>query len=639
MPTKKESLLSINQASKSLSVTEKTLRRWEAKGFLIPIRTSGGHRRYYSSQIENIKRKKGKKRITKNLIAKTWIDDSEIITAYKTQLLRSDTKKLQEKITNKAIQKEPLLTPLQTKTVLEDIYKFTPKIYKKILWVYLSTFMLLISVYFSSRHLPEIRSKYKIADYAVRKTMQVLPFIGNNMQNNNDFISDQDNLETKPTSTVLAATSFNNVSFKVNVESFFAEDSNFSGNIAANGGSITTSSDSFDLVNLNATTLNIGGAASTVSIGATTGTTSVNNILNVVGNIITTPGDLTLDAGGGAVSVGTGTPEIIDLADDDLYITGDLELDGSLVVGSDSVNDLTGTGLQVSSGSLQTTLGTSIESSEIIDDTIKEVDLNVSNSPTNAYVLTYNSSTSGFTWAVDQTGGTNLWTDGGAITYLTSTTDDLAFGGTDSTAPFFFDVSTGNLTLDSLTTDSGGVTIASGQDLTIGTIGLNDTGTGPTNSGASLVGTFDEFANSSSSNVQDVLDDLDAAIGSGASKWTQDTGFVYLTNTTDSVTVGGTTELGKLAVDGDANEIQLLVQGNSTQSTNLVVFENSTGTDLLTVDNSGNLTLAGSITVNSEAISDFSGNGLQVSSGLLTIDLTSATDALSSTTSSSSGLE
>src|SRR3989344_4174285 len=66
---------------------------------------------------------------------------------------------------------------------------------------------------------------------------------------------------------------------------------------------------------------------------------------------------------------------------------------------------------------------------------------------------------------------------------------------------------------------------------------------------------------------------------------------------------------------------------------------NSTGTDLLTVDNSGNLTLAGSITVNSEAISDFSGNGLQVSSGLLTIDLTSATDALSSTTSSSSGLE
>ena len=37
----------------------------------------------------------------------------------------------------------------------------------------------------------------------------------------------------------------------------------------------------------------------------------------------------------------------------------------------------------------------------------------------------------------------SLWTDGGDTTYLTSTTDDLAIGGTDSTAPFFFDVSTG----------------------------------------------------------------------------------------------------------------------------------------------------------------------------------------------------
>src|SRR3990167_2574672 len=465
MPTKKESLLSINQASKSLSVTEKTLRRWEAKGFLIPIRTSGGHRRYYSSQIENIKRKKGKKRITKNLIAKTWIDDSEIITAYKTQLLRSDTKKLQEKITNKAIQKEPLLTPLQTKTVLEDIYKFTPKIYKKILWVYLSTFMLLISVYFSSRHLPEIRSKYKIADYAVRKTMQVLPFIGNNMQNNNDFISDQDNLETKPTSTVLAATSFNNVSFKVNVESFFAEDSNFSGNIAANGGSITTSSDSFDLVNLNATTLNIGGAASTVSIGATTGTTSVNNILNVVGNIITTPGDLTLDAGGGAVSVGTGTPEIIDLADDDLYITGDLELDGSLVVGSDSVNDLT-------------------------DSTILEVDLNASNSASNGQFLTYNSSTGGFTWT-NSSG--SLWTDSGTITYLTETGDDLAVGGTDSSSSFFLDVSSGNL---SITGDLAvnGDDITSDSNLTINSLGY--VRVGDTSTPVSATGDDDLFVES-----------------------------------------------------------------------------------------------------------------------------------------------
>ncbi len=46
--------------------------------------------------------------------------------------------------------------------------------------------------------------------------------------------------------------------------------------------------------------------------------------------------------------------------------------------------------------------------------------------------------------------GGSLWTDGGTITYLTSITDDLTLGGTDSSAPFYFDVGAGLLTLDSL---------------------------------------------------------------------------------------------------------------------------------------------------------------------------------------------
>ncbi|MGB6881808.1 MAG: hypothetical protein WBD86_00705 [Microgenomates group bacterium] len=50
-----------------------------------------------------------------------------------------------------------------------------------------------------------------------------------------------------------------------------------------------------------------------------------------------------------------------------------------------------------------------------------------------------------------------LFTDGGTITYLTSTTDNLALGGTDSSAPFFMNVSTGNLTI------TGGLTAGSGS--------------------------------------------------------------------------------------------------------------------------------------------------------------------------------
>ncbi len=55
----------------------------------------------------------------------------------------------------------------------------------------------------------------------------------------------------------------------------------------------------------------------------------------------------------------------------------------------------------------------------------------------------------------------------------------------------------------------GDIGIVSSSDLYIGTIGLSDVGADETDSGASLVGVFDEFTYSSSSNVQDVLDDLD----------------------------------------------------------------------------------------------------------------------------------
>lgn len=57
------------------------------------------------------------------------------------------------------------------------------------------------------------------------------------------------------------------------------------GDIAVNGGDVTTSAETASIFNANATTLNIGGAATTVSLGAATGTTTVNNDLVVSGNL------------------------------------------------------------------------------------------------------------------------------------------------------------------------------------------------------------------------------------------------------------------------------------------------------------------------------------------------------------------
>ena len=52
-------------------------------------------------------------------------------------------------------------------------------------------------------------------------------------------------------------------------------------------------------------------------------------------------------------------------------------------------------------------------------------------------------------------GASGLWTDAGAITYLTSLTDDLAIGGSGSEAPFFFDEGNGQLVLNTTGSSAG----------------------------------------------------------------------------------------------------------------------------------------------------------------------------------------
>lgn len=80
-----------------------------------------------------------------------------------------------------------------------------------------------------------------------------------------------------------------------------------SDDLAVNGDSITTDDTTFNLVNATATTVNFAGAATTVSIGANTGTTTVNNDL-VADSLSTGSGAIS----GGAISgttlnVGGGT--------------------------------------------------------------------------------------------------------------------------------------------------------------------------------------------------------------------------------------------------------------------------------------------------------------------------------------------
>jgi|GEM_PF-7060956 len=99
--------------------------------------------------------------------------------------------------------------------------------------------------------------------------------------------------------------------------------------------------------------------------------------------------------------------------------------------------------------------------------------------------------------------GTLLCADGVGTTLTALNGDNIQADTIDDDSINFTDVTSSDLTFDA---DSVALTAVYS-----GTTSLEET-TAADDSGAYLIGTYDEFANSNSSNVQDVLDDLDAAI-------------------------------------------------------------------------------------------------------------------------------
>ena len=70
----------------------------------------------------------------------------------------------------------------------------------------------------------------------------------------------------------------------------------FTGDVAVNGGDLTTSQTTFNLVNATATTVNFAGAGTTLTIGAASGTTTVRNNLTTTLDLAVNGGDLTTTA-------------------------------------------------------------------------------------------------------------------------------------------------------------------------------------------------------------------------------------------------------------------------------------------------------------------------------------------------------
>jgi hypothetical protein len=89
----------------------------------------------------------------------------------------------------------------------------------------------------------------------------------------------------------------------------FNSDVTIDQDLNVDGGDITTTSGSINLLNTNASTINFAGAATTLNLGATTGITTVNNNLTVDGNLISGSATAVNEINGLTSFIGTGAEE------------------------------------------------------------------------------------------------------------------------------------------------------------------------------------------------------------------------------------------------------------------------------------------------------------------------------------------
>src|SRR3989344_3867794 len=199
MPNKNSSI-TIKQASEFLSVSEKTLRRWEKKNILFPLRTIGGHRRYNLSDLIKIKNRYKSQKSRIFILPETKISDETGKNVFLKDYLKNEVEKLHQE----SLRQDQL-----------QLYKSLPIVSKFQKYLVNSVFLLftsLFSLYFITKFLPNT-DFYNIEKAYIEGIKN--KFLGTDTEEQID------------TSKVLAASSFANVTFNINVESIFKRDATF----------------------------------------------------------------------------------------------------------------------------------------------------------------------------------------------------------------------------------------------------------------------------------------------------------------------------------------------------------------------------------------------------------------------------
>ena len=212
---------------------------------------------------------------------------------------------------------------------------------------------------------------------------ELITFSTGNVDIDNDLNVDGGDITTNQTSFNLLNTTATTVNFAGaattlvigNASGNFNVDAtgntDLGGDLNVDGNDITTSQTTFNLVNTTATTVNFAGAATTLEIGAATGTTNINNNLDVDGdvtidggdldgttatfNLLATPTTVNFAAAGTTIEIGaaTGTTNI----NNNLDVDGDVNIDGGdLTVSTTTFNLANTTATTLNIGGAATTL-------------------------------------------------------------------------------------------------------------------------------------------------------------------------------------------------------------------------------------------------------------------------------------------
>jgi excisionase family DNA binding protein len=430
-------LLTIKESSKLLGVSTKTLRRWEKEGKIESMRTVGGHRRFTAETIQQVKNNKYQP------VRTVSVPPREIIKVIG----------------------QPFPSTPQEASVL-NLFNL-----KLISFVLVSSLLIFIANYpleigylvnkLTGISIPSIPEE-KLVSVPEGDWLSVLSAQGGMYEGDVGIAGgvditgslDVSSVTTTEDLVVSSSASIYSLSVTSGLVVSGNEIINSSGKIPALNGDYFESLSGENIINVDAHHLN-GVAASSflrsdqsdTAEGAINFTASPGNADISGGSVYINPASTTSDYTLLGIAVG-GTQKFKIDAEGDIITEGSLSVAGiSILTGNVTFS---GRGLFSHGASQGLNLPTNVGVPSVQIPNQQEGDVVYDTSGDTLYIYDGSSFT-----AIK-----GLFTDGGSTTYLTSTTDNLALGGIDSSAPFFMNVSTGNLTItEGLTAGSGSVGI------------------------------------------------------------------------------------------------------------------------------------------------------------------------------------